>query len=139
MPKDFGGHETIGPRFSRHEELIFFLNLGVGPYFGQTKVRNFEHSRKVNEQIGRLEISMDNGRLARVQIIHSLCQLLRIVFRRGIGQEHANIGVPKLSKDGCLLSKICQGQILFTARHGAWVLTVPTVCTADATVCAVFV
>mmetsp|Transcript_6460 Transcript_6460/g.14031 ORF Transcript_6460/g.14031 Transcript_6460/m.14031 type:complete len:254 (-) Transcript_6460:2008-2769(-) len=78
VPKNLRCHEPIRPRLPRHHKRLYLALLRIRSNLGQTEIRDFQSPGEIDQQIGRFQIPVYDGRSRLVQMIHSLGQLLRV-------------------------------------------------------------
>eukprot|EP00965_Chrysotila_dentata_P208233 6184587-Pleurochrysis_carterae.AAC.2 len=83
VPVDLGRHEAVRARLAGHLPLARRrLGLWQRAQLGEAEIGNLERVRVVEQEVGRLEVSVQNRRLAQMQIVHALCELGRVLHAK---------------------------------------------------------
>ena len=92
VPEDLGRHEAVRAGLARHRVLIVARRVDAAvanrAQLGEPEVGHLERVREVEQQVGRLEVAVDDRRLARVQVVHAL-RKLDGVAQRARRPQHA--------------------------------------------------
>mmetsp|Transcript_70885 Transcript_70885/g.117776 ORF Transcript_70885/g.117776 Transcript_70885/m.117776 type:complete len:237 (+) Transcript_70885:505-1215(+) len=90
VKRNFGGHVAVRARLTCHHahtdaDLAYAnaVTFRQRPQLGETKVRDFQCVGEVEEQVGGLEVAVEDGRLTQMQVVHAPRELRCVTHRTG--------------------------------------------------------